>query len=79
MGGARQGSDRRRDRGMEIGLGADHHPRGEGGCVAAVLGVENEVAIHQPGGLFRGLAAGHHGEKVRRVGKAGVGLRQWPA
>jgi hypothetical protein len=49
---------------MEIGFRADDHARREGGGVAAMLGMQDQVAVHQLCRIGRGLPAGDHPQEV---------------
>ena len=58
---------RRGDGGMEVRLGAYHHPRREGGRVRAVLGMQHHVGVHKRAGvLARGLPL-EHVKEIRGV------------
>ena len=63
-----QGAHRRRDGGIDVGAGGGEHPAGKGGVVAAaVLGVEHQAQIQQPGLLVGVPVVVAHGvEEVLR-------------
>ena len=66
--GTLQGAHRRRDGGIDVGAGGGEHPAGKGGVVAAaVLGVEHQAQIQQPGLLVGVPVVVAHGvEEVLR-------------
>ena len=70
---ARQRGDRRRDRGMQIGLGADHHAGRERRGVGAVLGVQDEIAVDQLRGVAARLLALEHPQEIGGVTERIVG------
>ena len=59
---------------VQVRLRAGHHARGEGGRVGAVLGVEDEVLVHEPRRVLTRHLAVEHVEEVRRVREVVVGL-----
>ncbi len=73
MGGTGKRGDCRGHRRVQIGLGADDHPRGERGRVGAVLGVQHHVGVHELGGVFARFLSLEHVKKIRRVAELSAG------
>ena len=71
--GARQSGNCRRDRGVQVGLGADHNARRERGGIRSMLGMQDEVAVDELRGVATRLGSRKHPQQVGRMRKPAVG------
>ncbi len=66
---AAQRADGAGDAGVEVGQGRGANPRGEGGCVELMLGVEDQRDVHHLHVQLAGLLAVEQGEEVPADGR----------
>ena len=70
--GAGERRHRRGDAGVQIRLGAHHHPRGERRRIRAVLGVQHHVGVHQRRSVLARRLVLEHVEEIRGVAEPGA-------